>query len=105
MVKKQQRLQELTKLLEIHNVLTINELSTLLEVSHMTVRRDLQELSARNMVSLIHGGAALSPYYGRKDESGEYELPAAKTARIREKMRIGLKAAGSSYSPDSSFLP
>lgn len=90
---KSERLREVTRLLEINNVLTVNELARLLDVSHMTVRRDLKDLEAQNVVSLIHGGAALSPYYGRNEDSGEYELPAAKTARIREKMRIGLKAA------------
>ena len=93
MAKKNDRLKELTRLLEINSVLTVNELSRLLEVSHMTVRRDLKDLEARNVVTLIHGGAALSPCYQHIEPSGEYELPTAKTAHIHEKMRIGCKAA------------
>lgn len=104
MGKKSERLRELARLLEINNVLTINELSSLLDVSHMTVRRDLKTLEAEHVVSLIHGGAALSPYYTRMESPGEYELPSAKAAHIREKMRIGLKAAALPSSGDTIIL-
>ncbi len=104
MTKKNERLQEITRLLEINNVLTVNELAHLLDVSHMTIRRDLKDLETQNIVSLIHGGAALSPYYSPTEGSGEYELPTAKTAHIREKMRIGLKAASLPSSGDTIIL-
>jgi len=104
MTKKNERLREITRLLEINNVLTVKELSHLLDVSHMTVRRDLIDLESQHIVSLIHGGAALSPYYSRAEGSGEYELPTAKTAHIREKMRIGLKAASIPSSGDTIIL-
>ncbi|MBN2049739.1 MAG: DeoR/GlpR transcriptional regulator [Spirochaetales bacterium] len=98
------RHEEIIRLLEINNLLTVKELSKLLEVSHMTVRRDLKALEARRVVSLIHGGAALSPCYSRGDSSGEYELPYAQSSHIREKTRIGLRAAALPRKGDTVIL-
>jgi DeoR family deoxyribose operon repressor len=72
---------------------TIRELARQLEVSEMTIRRDLDLLDRNNIVELVHSGAVL--YRGGRTggEPPKYTLSEAGTVRAAEKMRIGAKAA------------
>ncbi|GAI28395.1 unnamed protein product, partial [marine sediment metagenome] len=45
--------------LSVDGFANIKDLSKRLEVSEMTIRRDLRELSKENIVTLISGGAVL----------------------------------------------
>jgi DeoR/GlpR family transcriptional regulator of sugar metabolism len=66
----------------------VSDLTTLLEVSDMTVRRDLEELDRRGLVHKVHGGAV--PAGNSAEEPGF----AAKSARERvEKEAIAAAAA------------
>ena len=46
--------------IKIHKDVTITELAEELEVSTMTIRRDLKRLSDMGIVTLVHGGAVLN---------------------------------------------
>ncbi len=94
MSKKSRRLNEIIKLLQIYHAVSVNELAEKLGVSHMTVRRDLQELEQQNYIQLLHGGAVLNP---RNDlsQTGDisYTLSSEESKRAKEKIAIGKYAA------------
>jgi len=91
-MNKNQRIKEIINILKVKNVLNIKELTDKLNVSEMTIRRDLNLLSQDNIVKLIPGGAILkSPNPETLEE--KYLITHEGTRRIREKMRIGQKAA------------
>lgn len=93
MSKKEERLNRLIEILRKQNGATIKELSQLLDVSEMTVRRDMDTLKAKNMILDIPGAAVLNtqrPY--STDEDG-YQLSMATRSHVGEKERIGKYAA------------
>lgn len=53
------RRQHIIELLEQKNVITVSELSQLLNTTETTIRRDLELLQNQNMLNRIHGGAML----------------------------------------------
>ncbi|RAP76611.1 DeoR/GlpR family DNA-binding transcription regulator [Paenibacillus montanisoli] len=66
---------------------TVNELSEHLNVSKVTVRRDLDALSRENKLLIVHGG-------GIKPNFTLYEAPYSQrnSIHIQEKQRVGMKA-------------
>ncbi|TVQ39716.1 MAG: DeoR/GlpR transcriptional regulator [Spirochaetaceae bacterium] len=93
-MKKQQRLNRIIEMLQRENGLPIQTLSRHLGVSHMTVRRDLEQLVEQNQVKLIHGGVILVPGSDQQNGQSPYSLNTAETVRIEEKRRIGVLASG-----------
>ena len=59
MEKKRQRLSKMVDILRSQDTMTVRELSERLEVSLMTVRRDLDELQAEGIVERSYGKAVL----------------------------------------------
>ena len=59
MEKKRQRLSRIVDILRSQDTMTVRELSERLEVSLMTVRRDLDELQAEGIVERSYGKAVL----------------------------------------------
>lgn len=57
---KQTRLEQIIKLLESHGEVEVNQLCRIFNVTEMTVRRDLDELSKNDLIVRTHGGAILS---------------------------------------------
>jgi DeoR/GlpR family transcriptional regulator of sugar metabolism len=55
-----QRREHILKLLQERHVLSINELTSMLSVSHMTVRRDIQALENDGKVLSVTGGVRLA---------------------------------------------
>ena len=92
MIKKGERLTSIINTLLLDNAASIRDLSQQLEVSEMTVRRDLHTLAADNVVKLVHGAAVLNP--NSRPDSRKYTLTQQTTLHTEEKMRIGRKAAG-----------
>src|SRR5690606_38664900 len=96
-----QRREHILKLLQERHVLSINELTSLLSVSHMTVRRDIQALENDGKVLSVTGGVRLAarlksePSYLAK---AQLEVPAkraisrAAAALVRENFTIFLDA-------------
>lgn len=83
-LSKDERIEQLISLLQAQNGAAIKELAAQFNVSEMTIRRDLQVLEERNIVSLIHGAAIYN--------SHPYEVAIAKDNRAGDKYRIGEKA-------------
>ena len=51
------RQQEILKLLQEHRQLSVDELSSRLEVSEITIRRDLQRFEDQGLIERFYGGA------------------------------------------------
>lgn len=94
MDKRSKRSSEIVRLLKQQNGATIRELAQALGVSEMTIRRDLNILSGRNILKLVHGAAIFNPDHD--PENGlepAYHLLDEEDRMRREKVRIGRKAA------------
>ncbi len=82
-----------------HGKASITELSQVLAVSEPTIRRDLRQMAARNMVRRVYGGAVLENAVG-------YEPPVLQRRGLyaEEKERIGRAAAGLVEDGDTLIL-
>lgn len=91
MSSKSKRLTQIVALLKKNKTMTVKNLSKLLDVSEMTIRRDLNILEADGIIIRSHGRAT---YKSNPDStSDEYELLSEKTKMNAEKDRIGKFAA------------
>lgn len=94
MVKKQEkRLRDILDILQEENAASTKELSQKLQVTEMTIRRDLGLLSRDRQVRLIHGGAIYTGDGSRKAQE-VYCFSHEETRSKDEKTRIGSRAAG-----------
>jgi DeoR family deoxyribose operon repressor len=84
---------------------SIHELAAELDVSEMTIRRDLDSLAEQGKVRLVHSGAVPFTDHAERVRS-EYSLAGAAdaTAGAAEKMRIGQKAASLIEAGDIVFV-
>jgi DeoR family deoxyribose operon repressor len=93
MSKKLERTGRLVSILQDRNGASIRELARELDVSEMTIRRDLAQLRLDDVVSLVHGAAIFkSPGSGDSRED-DYYLSLEQTVNNQEKERIGREAA------------
>jgi DeoR/GlpR family transcriptional regulator of sugar metabolism len=87
-VLRERRQQAILEELERSGSVTVAALSRSLEVSDMTVRRDLEELSARNLLRKVHGGAvpvprtAAEPHFVQKQKLHRAEKRAIARAAL-----------------------
>ena len=83
-----ERQQKIYELLRKHKNLSIDKLSSILEISKMTVRRDLDRLTKKGIVQRVHGRVII----GR---TNEYEPPyiIRSLEMMQEKQMIGRLAA------------
>jgi len=93
MIGKNNRVNYLLNRLSIDGFSSIKELSKKLEVSEMTIRRDLLELSKSNIVTLIPGGAILKKNPPIDKDEDKYLIQAAESLMLEEKIKISRKAA------------
>ena len=93
MIGKNNRVNYLLNRLSIDGFSSIKELSKKLEVSEMTIRRDLLELSKSNIVTLIPGGAILKKNPPIDKDEEKYLIQAAESLMLEEKIKISRKAA------------
>lgn len=85
-----ERRKTILELIETQNSISVVELSKVLGVSDMTVRRDLRILSNNGLLERVHGGAVSRrgrsyepPYFIREKESSQHkELIAKKAASL-----------------------
>ena len=61
MNKKMQRTNKLIQILKEKNGASVKELSQILEVSEMTIRRDLEVLKDNNIVTNVYGATIYNP--------------------------------------------
>jgi DeoR family deoxyribose operon repressor len=90
--KRKDRFSQILSHLQLTRGATIRELSEMLQVSEMTIRRDLEVLSSDNKVRLVHAGAIPIGGRGCGRDTG-YSLADESAGGAGEKMRIGRKAS------------
>jgi len=93
MVSKNYRTNYILNRLSIDGFANIKDLSKKLEVSEMTIRRDLRELSIDNVVTLIPGGAVLKRNSPIEKDEEKYLIQTAESLMLEEKIKISRKAA------------
>jgi DeoR/GlpR family transcriptional regulator of sugar metabolism len=85
-MKIKQRKRRILEIIRQQDRATVEELSTLLEVSYETVRRDLTDLAKTGNIQKIHGGATLprmfgeGPFQQRMADNAEAKVRISKTA-------------------------
>jgi DeoR family deoxyribose operon repressor len=89
--------------LEIQKASSILELARQLDVSPMTVRRDLASLADEDKVKVLFGSVMLHPKSAQRGDDSYYSLIAAGAEHPEEKMRIGQLAA-SLIEPEDSLI-
>jgi len=100
--ERKKRIQSLENLLYQKVELSVKELAEVLEVSEMTIRRDLDALEGLGKIRRTHGGAVLlDPSTNLKEP---YILGEQTTKNAREKNLIGIKAASLVQPHDTIFL-
>ena len=91
MKKQKTRQNRIIDILSREGGASINHLSDELDVSHMTVRRDLDSMEGNGLIERFHGSVVLkSPMDG---SWRQYVLNEASTRHYEEKQRIGTAAA------------
>ncbi len=88
-LNKHERLDEIAKLVNKKGTIRTNEIVEGLNVSDMTVRRDLIELENKGILTKIHGGARSNSTFQYKEISHKEKH----TRQIAEKRFIAKKAA------------
>ena len=97
---KKERLMSILKLVDQNEIVTGNELVETLNVSDMTIRRDLDELSKSGKLIRIHGGAQ-SISDGGKEELSRNEK---RELHLKEKEEVAKKAASMIESGETIYL-
>ncbi|AVV45686.1 DNA-binding transcriptional regulator [Streptomyces sp. P3] len=72
-----QRRERLMDELRLHGAVRVRDLALLLEVSELTVRRDIAALAARGLLTKVHGGAALPTELDSAQTQARRTRPAA----------------------------
>jgi DeoR family deoxyribose operon repressor len=94
MNKKADRIERLLFLLKKHGAVSIKDLAADLNVTEMTIRRDLQQLAEKKLVKILHGGAIYtSSDKTAHDSEKVYSYEEEITKQQDAKDRIGQKAA------------
>jgi len=93
MTGKNYRTNYILNRLSVDGFANIKDLSKKLEVSEMTVRRDLRELSKENIVTLVSGGAFLKRNSPIDTDEEKYLIQTAESLMLEEKIKISRKAA------------
>lgn len=99
-MKKRERLEEITRLVNQKGTIRVSDIVKLLNVTDMTVRRDLVELEEQGVLTKIHGGARSNKAFQYREYSH-----AEKHIKNKEaKQAIASKAAQLIEDGDTIFL-
>ena len=85
---REERKQQILDYIIVQKSVQVNELSSILNVSVATIRRDLSEMEEEGLVRRVHGGAV------SLDGFGEPPILQRKNKQSEDKRRIGEAAAG-----------
>ncbi|MCI2774649.1 lactose phosphotransferase system repressor [Staphylococcus petrasii] len=99
-MNKYDRLDEITKLVNQKGTVRTNEIVEELNVSDMTVRRDLAELEEKGLLTKIHGGARSNSVFQFKEKSHQEKH----TQNKEEKRVVARKAVKLIEEGDTIFL-
>lgn len=90
---KSERLNQIIQILRERNGASIKQLSHRLNVTEMTIRRDLESLRINNIINLVHGAAIYNPDADKPGFDTSFQVMAEKGIMDLEKGRIGKAAA------------
>lgn len=93
MSKKTERINKLMNILKVRGYVSVRELSTLLHVSEMTVRRDLKILQENDVAENISGRIVYNPAHTGIKADAHYTLTQEQQRRNAQKEAIGQFAA------------
>lgn len=99
-MNKYERLEEITKLVNKQGTIRISDIAKTLDVTDMTVRRDLAELEEQGLLTKIHGGARSNKAFQYR----EYSHQEKHVQNIEAKRYIAKKAAMLIEEGDTIFL-
>ncbi|MCE5097918.1 DeoR/GlpR family DNA-binding transcription regulator [Staphylococcus devriesei] len=99
-MNKYDRLDEIIKLVNQKGRVRTNQIVEELNVSDMTVRRDLAELEEKGLLTKIHGGARSNSVFQFKEKSHQEKH----THNIEEKRLVARKAVNLIEEGDTLFL-
>lgn len=100
--ERKKRIRNIVNLLNQKAELSVKEIAEILQVSGMTVRRDLNELEKQRIIRRTHGGAVLlDPSSGVGDP---YILGEQTAKNVRQKSMIGIEAASLVRPNETIFL-
>lgn len=97
---KKERLLRIIEIIDQRGIVTVNELIDYLDVSDMTIRRDLDELESSGKLLRIHGGAQSLTYSATQELSHNEKT----TIQIDEKKEVAKLAAKSIEDNETLFL-
>lgn len=103
MNKKINRLNKIMEILRNNNGASLKQIAQILDISEMTVRRDLQALSKNNLITLIKGVAIFNQNGNISLLNNEYDLNNEHIINVAEKQRIG-QAAASLLEPEDVII-
>ena len=101
---KDDRSKRILAILEADKASTVQELARALDVSHMTIRRDLAPLVEGELVKILHGSVILHPRNDARAGENYYSLMAAGAQNTERKRRIGELAATLIEADDSLII-
>ncbi|MTB64617.1 DeoR family transcriptional regulator [Streptococcus sp. zg-86] len=99
-MNKQERLEEITRLVYKKGTVRISEIVASLNVTDMTVRRDFSELEEKGVLTKIHGGARSNKAFLLR----EFSHSEKHVQNIEAKRNIAKKAAALIEDGDTIFL-
>lgn len=116
---KEERIQQIVELVKRHQKITTKELAQMMDVSEMTIRRDLTVLQRNHVIERKHGYAVMEHSMEHDIPDLEaYDLRLASIQNLKEKEKIARYAAsliepgdwifmdnGTTVSRISTFLP
>ena len=86
---KEERQKIILDKLEENNIIQVSQMTELLNVTEMTIRRDLKELEKKELLIRIHGGASKIEKTQPKEFSNEEKLLKNKDLKIEIAGKIG----------------
>ena len=102
--KKQNRISQIERILQERSLVRIKELAEILDVSEMTVRRDVQQLENDGYVKNLNGMLISSSDSSFNTLSKKYDLHIQTMAYFKEKDALGREAASRINAGDSIML-
>jgi DeoR family deoxyribose operon repressor len=100
---RDERLERILRILEVEKASSVQALARELDVSHMTIRRDLVPLVGDERVKILHGSVILHPRNDARGGESYYSLIAA-GARFPERKRAIGALAASLVEPDDTLI-
>lgn len=96
MSKKKERLNKIIKIVKSKNGSSIKELAEQLNVSEMTIRRDIKILDENSVLEVYHGAVVYNPYLDNPtidNTNDDYNLNLNSKLNDRQKDLIGIAAS------------